>query len=161
MKLSDNLKGNANRQEINAIILSLVALFGFYPYLKTNKGRFIYLKIDFRRAKAIIAHVYRDEIPHPMKFKLKNLSLLYVFNGHTEVTTYRPRKSYHTIETTHLYDTYNLRAYDDLGRRTDVRAGDPELVRILRYSEHAKRFDYMQFILNNYERFDRRAFMDE
>ena len=136
-------------------ILGLIV--GFAPLAQHNPGRFIYLKIDFRRAKAIIAHVYKGEEVVPIEFRLKNLSFLYFFNGHSYVTTHRPRNSTLKIETTHLFDTYNLRAYDDEGARIDVRPEDPELVRILKYPEHAVRFDYMQFILNNYERFEKKA----
>ena len=123
---------------------------GLYPYFLKSTGRFIYLKIDFRKAMAKIAHVYRGEKEVPFEFKLRNLSLMYVMDGHSEAKDVSQKSG-----KIHLYDTYNLRAYDDFGKRVDVRPGEPELVRLLRDPEHAVKFDYMQFVLNNYERFER------
>ena len=143
-----------DKARVNLVyILSFFSAVGLLPYFLRNRGRIIYLKIDFKRAKAIIAHAYRGERLSPIEFNLRNLRVTYIPNQDDFKQASPMRRSY--SRTTYWnHHAYSFKAYDDHGERVDVKAGESEIEGLVS-EDDCLEFDYFQFVVLNSERFEK------
>ena len=136
------------------------AVYRSLTLFKTHyKGRFESIKVDFKRAKALISFAQKPGNAKQTTLKLKNLRLEHQPRGHHEIETkgalldiYRGREE--STGYTDVYDIFNLSAYDDQGQAIMFKPGGLVLKELVIDRDHALRFDYLKFLIENSERFE-------